>query len=199
MPMLHRLKLLDEMAGTTSTSLELTALTADFDHLCVALSISLWTAFSRAMSAIASSMGANPMPKGLHAAEPSRSQTFSVSGADCTCKDLPPPNEKRQTVILEGGLPSFCIPKDKDQQERSVYRGILQKRMRLKNEMILFLCEYVGTTLFLFFAFAIATQASDRIAAVKKAHPTGPPDTSALQFSSLGFGFSLAVFACKSI
>jgi aquaporin related protein len=185
------------MTRPTSTSLELAALTAEFDLFCVTLSNSLWTAFSTTMSTVASTLGANPMHTGLHAADPARSRSFSIAGADCTCKDLPPPNEKRQTVILEGGLPNFCIPKDKDKHDRSDYRGILQKRMRLKNEVILFLCEYVGTTLFLFFAFAIATQASDRIVAVKKAHPTGPPDTSALQFSSLGFGFSLAVFACE--
>lgn len=72
------------------------------------------------------------------------------------------------------------------------YRRLLEKRLSVKNKLILFICEFVGTTLFLFFTYGIATQASDKIASED---PSGPPDTSALLFSSLGFGFSLAVNA----
>lgn len=92
------------------------------------------------------------------------------------------PAEKRETVVLEDGLPDILKPKDADQHHSALdYKSILRKRLRIKNEIILFICEFVGTTLFLFFSFGIATQASDRIDADMVANANAPPDTSALE------------------
>lgn len=95
---------------------------------------------------------------------------------------------------LENGLPELLRPKVGKTRD-PLYKQMLQRRLDIKNTIILFICEFSGTTLFLFFSYGIATQASDRLAAGKAANPDGPPDTSALLFSSLGFGFSLAVNA----
>jgi aquaporin related protein len=59
----------------------------------------------------------------------------------------------------------------------------------IRNHFIAFLGEFVGTYMFLFFAFA-ATQVANMIdASVLK----GGPSTSVLLYISLAFGFSLAV------
>lgn len=118
------------------------------------------------------------------------------SGTNATARSFADfPAEKRETVVLEGGLPQFMHPNPQNVEDSDHYKAVLRRRMLIKNEVILFICEFTGTTLFLFFAFGIATQASNRIQAGVAANPDGPPDTSALQFSSLGFGFSLAVLA----
>ncbi|CAO1620222.1 unnamed protein product [Sympodiomycopsis kandeliae] len=130
----------------------------------------------------ASADGANTLNDGSHAAV--RQPSFN---------DLPP-TDKRATVVLESGLPEMLRPKD-EQRSDPLYKEKLQKRLNIKNTIILFICEFTGTTLFLFFAYGIATQASDRMSADSSANPDGPPNTSALLFSSLGFGFSLAVMA----
>ncbi len=77
----------------------------------------------------------------------------------------------------------------------------LRRRLEIKNNIVAFVSEFVGTVLFLFFAFGIATEAANARAstqnngAVTSLSQNAPPDTSALLFSSLGFGFSLAVNA----
>jgi len=58
-----------------------------------------------------------------------------------------------------------------------------------RHHFIAFIGEFVGTFLFLFFAFA-ATQVANMIAATA---PDLGPSTSALMYISLAFGFSLAV------
>ncbi|KAI7361258.1 aquaporin-like protein [Hortaea werneckii] len=67
-----------------------------------------------------------------------------------------------------------------------------------RNHFIAFLGEFVGTFLFLFFAFA-ATQVANAAAAGADTGPQGgltqAPNTSVLLYISLAFGFSLAVNA----
>lgn len=67
-----------------------------------------------------------------------------------------------------------------------------------RNHFIAFLGEFVGTFLFLFFAFA-ATQVANAAAAGADTGPQGGltqvPNTSVLLYISLAFGFSLAVNA----
>ncbi|PWN39209.1 aquaporin-like protein [Ceraceosorus guamensis] len=75
------------------------------------------------------------------------------------------------------------------------YLNMLEKRLSIKNIGVIIVSELLGTILFLFFAFFAATQASNRGNAMKEEFPTAPLDTSGLLFSSLGFGFSLAVNA----
>ena len=65
--------------------------------------------------------------------------------------------------------------------------------LTLRNGFVAFLGEFVGTFLFLFFAFA-ATQVANMIAASEIAANTASgPTTSVLLYISLAFGFSLAV------
>lgn len=103
--------------------------------------------------------------------------------------------DKRATVHLENGLPGLLRPHKTRNFRDPYYRLELEKRLDVKNKVILFICEFTGTVLFLLFSYGIATQASDRLSFDKAIDPQGPPDTSALLFSSLGFGFSLAVNA----
>lgn len=67
--------------------------------------------------------------------------------------------------------------------------GLLPNKLR--NHFIAFLGEFVGTFLFLFFAFA-ATQVANEAAS---AGADGVPNTSVLLYIALAFGFSLAVNA----
>jgi aquaporin related protein len=60
----------------------------------------------------------------------------------------------------------------------------------LRNELVAFLGEFVGTFLFLFFAFA-GTQVANMTAAVNPL--AGQNQASVLLYISLSFGFSLAV------
>jgi aquaporin related protein len=61
---------------------------------------------------------------------------------------------------------------------------------KLRNELVAFLGEFVGTLLFLFFAFA-GTQVANMVAA---ANPiSGPYNASVLLYIALSFGFSLSV------
>ncbi|PWN30037.1 aquaporin-like protein [Jaminaea rosea] len=124
-------------------------------------------------------------------------QSFGSSqqGADFHPGFPPSPGRKRETLVLEDGLPSILHPKRSHPTLATSYRESLHKRLEIKNKIVLFICEFVGTVLFLFFSFGIATQASNKIDFDTAADPNGPPDTSALLFSSLGFGFSLAVNA----
>ncbi|CAO1629742.1 unnamed protein product [Parajaminaea phylloscopi] len=102
--------------------------------------------------------------------------------------------EKRHTLRLEEALPPVLRPNRHGNGVTRSYRAIIEQRIAIKNKLVLFLCEFVGTTMFLFFSFGIATQASDKMD-VDTANGDNSPDTNALLFSSLGFGFSLAVNA----
>ncbi|GME28761.1 Major intrinsic protein [Neofusicoccum parvum] len=68
-------------------------------------------------------------------------------------------------------------------------RGFSWLPNKIRNHFIAMLGEFVGTFLFLFFAFS-ATQIANTVA---KSSTSGTPNTSDLLFISLAFGFSLAV------
>jgi len=115
----------------------------------------------------------NPLKKSKHAAREKR--------------------RKREEQRLKGKLPSAMYNDETD-------LGVLRKKLVLKNEIIAASAEFCGTFLFLFFSFGIATQAGQqRLSASSsqqtQSNTTGSLDTSALLYSSLGFGFSLAVNA----
>ncbi|CDS01359.1 hypothetical protein [Sporisorium scitamineum] len=108
--------------------------------------------------------------------------------------------ERRESIMIGEQLPAFMQVDEKEHKHRHHYRAALRRRLELKN-IIAFVSEFVGTVLFLFFAFGIATEASNARASIQNNGQTtslsqnAPPDTSALLYSSLGFGFSLAVNA----
>ena len=111
--------------------------------------------------------------------------------------------ERRESQIIEEQLPGIFKVDATDHEHRHGYREALRLRLVIKNNVVIFLSEFVGTVLFLFFSFGIATEASNARAASQDTNIDGsqslsqnaPPDTSALLYSSLGFGFSLAVNA----
>ncbi|CBQ73227.1 related to aquaporin [Sporisorium reilianum SRZ2] len=106
-----------------------------------------------------------------------------------------------QPTMIEQQLPAFMQVNEKEHKHRHHYRAALRRRLEIKNNLIAFVSEFVGTVLFLFFAFGIATEASNARASTQNngqatsLSQNAPPDTSALLYSSLGFGFSLAVNA----
>lgn len=109
--------------------------------------------------------------------------------------------ERRESIIIEEQLPAFMQVNEKEHKHRHHYRAALRRRLELKNNAIAFVSEFVGTVLFLFFAFVIASQASNSRAATQdngaatSLSQNGTVDVNALLYSSLGFGFSLAVNA----
>ncbi|EST05137.1 Major intrinsic protein [Kalmanozyma brasiliensis GHG001] len=101
--------------------------------------------------------------------------------------------ERAESVMIEEQLPAFMQVDEKQHKHRHHYRAELRRRLQIKNNAIAFVSEFVGTVLFLFFAFGIATQATN---SQTTASPDfGQPNLQALLYSSLGFGFSLAVNA----
>jgi aquaporin related protein len=93
---------------------------------------------------------------------------------------------KREEQRLKGKLPSAMYNDETD-------LGKLRKKLILKNEIIAASAEFFGTFLFLFFSFGIATQAgqqrlSNSSSEQTQSNTTGSLDTSALLYSSLGFG-----------
>lgn len=93
---------------------------------------------------------------------------------------------KREEQRLKDKLPSTMYNDETD-------LGKLRKKLVLKNELIAASAEFCGTFLFLFFAFGIATQAgqqrlSNSSSEQTQSNTTGSLDTSALLYSSLGFG-----------
>lgn len=109
--------------------------------------------------------------------------------------------ERQESAIIEEQLPAFMKVEEGDHKHRHHYREALRRRLQLKNNIIAFVSEFVGTVLFLFFALGIATEASNSRAqtqnngAATSLSQNGQTDVNALLFSSLGFGFSLAVNA----
>ncbi|TKY89305.1 hypothetical protein EX895_001836 [Sporisorium graminicola] len=126
---------------------------------------------------------------------------FSLgTGADGNYEQ-PTMMERRESIMIEEQLPAFMQVDEKEHKHRHHYRAALRRRLEVKNNIIAFVSEFVGTVLFLFFAFGIATEATNARASNQNngqntsLSQNSPPDTSALLYSSLGFGFSLAVNA----
>ncbi len=104
--------------------------------------------------------------------------------------------DQRKKEKIESKLPGVMADtKDAKQAER---------RLKIKNEIVAAVGEFVGTFLFLFFSFGIATVAGQQSLTAQSAgqvQSTGGDSTgttldpSQLLYSSLGFGFSLAVNA----
>ncbi|EPQ30384.1 uncharacterized protein PFL1_01910 [Pseudozyma flocculosa PF-1] len=128
----------------------------------------------------------------------------SLTGAPSGTQAFVQPTE---AAVIEKQLPSFMkideaeFEKARHPQRR---RDILRRRLELKNNAVAAVSEFCGTFLFLFFSFVIATQAANGRAAsqnnnvdqgTQSLSQNAPPDTSSLLYSSLGFGFSLAVNA----
>lgn len=109
--------------------------------------------------------------------------------------------ERPESIRMEEQLPAFMKIEEGEHKHRHHYRAALKRRLELKNNLVAFVSEFVGTVLFLFFSFGIATEASNARASAQNngaessLSQNAPPDTSALLYSSLGFGFSLAVNA----
>ncbi|KAE8210469.1 hypothetical protein CF327_g5657 [Tilletia walkeri] len=104
---------------------------------------------------------------------------------------------KREAETIQNKLPSVMKTDDLDEGDLDK----LRKRLNVKNEIVAGIAEFVGTFLFLLFALGIATQAgqqqlSDSASSnVEGGNQGATLDTNQLLFSSLGFGFSLAVNA----
>lgn len=99
---------------------------------------------------------------------------------------------RRESIIIEEQLPAFMQVDEKEHKHRHHYRAALRRRLEIKNNLIAFVSEFVGTVLFLFFGLGVVTQATNANQAFRA---NAGPDVSALLFSSLGMGFSLAVNA----
>ncbi|CAD6888743.1 unnamed protein product [Tilletia controversa] len=102
---------------------------------------------------------------------------------------------KREAQTIQNKLPG--VMKTDDEADL----GKLKTRLLIKNEIVAALAEFVGTFLFLLFALGIATQAGQQQLSDSASSDVGSSgqgatlDTNQLLFSSLGFGFSLAVNA----
>ncbi|SAM82483.1 uncharacterized protein UBRO_04479 [Ustilago bromivora] len=126
---------------------------------------------------------------------------FSLRSAPDGNPDQPALLERRESIIIGEQLPGFMKVDEKEHKHRHHYRAALRRRLEIKNNIIAFVSEFVGTVLFLFFAFGIATEAANARSSTQhngdatSLSQNAPPDTNALLFSSLGFGFSLAVNA----
>ncbi|KAF2489037.1 aquaporin-like protein [Lophium mytilinum] len=83
-----------------------------------------------------------------------------------------------------------ALTTDPNHQGERRLRGLEWMPNRVRNLMIAMIGEFVGTFLFLFFAFA-----GTQIANAAPATPGGKPNTSVLLYISLSFGFSLLVNA----
>lgn len=122
---------------------------------------------------------------------------------------------RRAAENIEEKLPAFLrISEHKKKKHRhSTFHDTLARRLQIKNELIAAVAEAVGTIMcalprdgtlartrstksdalrhrFLFFAFCIATQASNRKNQLQAAAPDAPLDLEGLLYSSLGFGES---------
>jgi aquaporin related protein len=87
-------------------------------------------------------------------------------------------------MVLPGMKPKYTEDPNRPGEQRLARFGWLPNRLR--HLVISFLGEFVGTFLFLFFAFA-ATQVANNLR-----YPR-PMDIGSLLYISLAFGFSLAV------
>ncbi|KAF2205858.1 aquaporin-like protein [Delitschia confertaspora ATCC 74209] len=89
-------------------------------------------------------------------------------------------------MVLPGMKPSYTTDPQRPGEKRLAGTGWLPNRVR--NMIVSMLGEYVGTCLFLFFAFT-ATQVANLVPAL----PGGVPNLTVLLYIALAFGFSLAV------
>lgn len=141
-----------------------------------------------------------PVPSGDSNVREMVAQPSMFSLGDRT-QEQPTMLERRESSMIEEQLPSFMQVDQTEHKHRHHYRAALRRRLVLKNNVIAFVSEFIGTVLFLLFSFIIASQASNAQAATQRDSEAtslaqnAPVDTSALLFSSLGFGFSLAVNA----
>jgi aquaporin related protein len=89
-------------------------------------------------------------------------------------------------MVLPGMKPSYTTDRNKPGEKR--LPGFAWLPNRVRNMLICMLGEFVGTYLFLFFAFAATQVANTQLGG------TGTlPNISTLLYISLAFGFSLAV------
>ncbi|KAK0556134.1 Aquaporin-1 [Tilletia horrida] len=102
---------------------------------------------------------------------------------------------RREHKQLASKLPAFLHTDEGDVEE-------MRKRLEIKNEIIAAVAEFCGTFLFLLFSFGVATIAGQQqLTASSTSQVQGAADSSPslnssqLLYSSLGFGFSLAVNA----
>ncbi|KAK0526836.1 Aquaporin-1 [Tilletia horrida] len=105
---------------------------------------------------------------------------------------------KREAEKIQKKLPGVMQTDDADVDR-------LRRRLNVKNEIVAGIAEFCGTFLFLLFSFGIATQAGQQQLSQSTSEQTqnqsqnsgggSSLDTNQLLFSSLGFGFSLAVNA----
>ncbi|SYW76061.1 uncharacterized protein UHO2_03790 [Ustilago hordei] len=137
--------------------------------------------------------------EGNHRKMVTQPSLFSLGSTPDGNPDQPALLERRESIIIEEQLPGFMKVDEKEHKHRHHYRAALRRRLEIKNNIIAFVSEFVGTVLFLFFAFGIATQAANARSSTQhngdatSLSQNAPPDTNALLFSSLGFGFSLAL------
>jgi aquaporin related protein len=89
-------------------------------------------------------------------------------------------------MVLPGMKPAYTTDLAHPGERRATRLPWLPNRLR--NLLVSMLGEFVGTFLFLFFAFA-----GTQIANQSPGTPFGLPNTSALLYIALAFGFSLAV------
>nr|UOP56964.1 aquaporin-like protein [Thecaphora frezii] len=151
--------------------------------------------------------GSHPPGHGLVRNGTNMSFGGQTSGTGIELPSNPIVAQPDEADVMEQQLPDFMridakgIDKHRHPQG---YREALRRRLEIKNNAVAFLSEFVGTVLFLFFSFGIATEASNARSALQNTDVSqntqslsqnAPPDTSALLYSSLGFGFSLAVNA----
>lgn len=89
-------------------------------------------------------------------------------------------------MVLPGMKPAYTTDPKRPGETRLPGAGWLPNRLR--HLLVSVLGEFIGTYLFLFFAFA-----GTQVANTPPGDADSPPDTSTLLYISLAFGFSLAV------
>ena len=106
-------------------------------------------------------------------------------------------NQPAENVILLGVKPKRVDPNDtKAYHEHKKIDWLNYFPQTARNYVVAFIGEFVGTFMFLFFAFS-ATQVANTTtnASNASAGVSSAPNTSNLLFVALAFGFSLAVNA----
>jgi len=113
---------------------------------------------------------------------------------------------RKETAVLQSKLPKLMqTPRYNTTNEKKTsssshsinylesdaWRNALLKRLEMKNLLIAAIAEFIGTFLFLFFALAIGTRASDAGSDFPNGILTKTGGLQSQLYSSLGFGFSL--------
>ena len=117
------------------------------------------------------------------------------------------PSTKTESDAMEPANAGFGSVTSRPEIKGAKYLSKSQKyKLRIKNHLLAMIGEYVGTVLFLFFAFGGAQVANIPSTSITGATTTAnsgtseaataqAPNTSSLQFIALSFGFSLTVNA----